>query len=174
MKSLVMKFKWLAVVPVVLVIAACSDKPDSASNTNTASDSTDVAFLDVYKSESCGCCKDWISHIETAGFHSVIHHPDDMGVVKSANGIKPEYRSCHTGISKDGYVFEGHIPAHLMKKFLSNPPGNAIGLAVPGMPLGSPGMEVGDKFSPYQVLLLKSDGTSRVFAEVRTANEQYQ
>jgi hypothetical protein len=180
MKSLVMKLKWLAVVPVLLFIAACSDNSGSASNTNTpgntntTSKSTDVAIMDVYKSETCGCCEDWISHIKTAGFHSVIHHPDDMGVLKSANGIEPQYRSCHTGISKDGFVFEGHIPAHLIKKFLAEPPKNAIGLAVPGMPLGSPGMEVEDRFSPYQVLVLNSDGTSRVFAEVKTAREQYE
>jgi hypothetical protein len=71
-------------------------------------------------------------------------------------------------------VFEGHIPARYIQQFLDNPPADAIGLSVPGMPVGSPGMEVGDKFIPYQVLLLKHDGSTEVFARVEQQTHQYQ
>ena len=73
-------------------------------------------------------------------------------------------QSCHTGVSADGYFFEGHIPAKFVTAFLANPPENAAGLAVPGMPAGSPGMEMGDRFNPYSVILVKKDGTTEVYA----------
>ena len=75
-----------------------------------------------------------------------------------------------TAVSSDGYVFEGHVPAHVIQRFLTDPPNNAIGLAVPGMPVGSPGMEVGDRFDPYDVLLLRTDGSSEVY--IHMANVQ--
>jgi len=84
----------------------------------------------------------------------------------------PRYQSCHTAVSSHGYVFEGHVPARHIKAFLANPPADAIGLAVPGMPLGSPGMEVGSRFDPYEVLLLKKDGSSEVFARVDSPAQQ--
>ena len=80
---------------------------------------------------------------------------DDLKPIKEKYGIKPDFRSCHTAVSKDGYVFEGHVPAKLVKQFLSQPRTDAIGLSVPAMVVGSPGMEMGEKFMPYQVLLLK-------------------
>ena len=81
--------------------------------------------------------------------------------------ISNQYRSCHTGVSKDGYIFEGHIPSIYITQFLSEEHPNAIGLSVPGMPLGSPGMEVEGMFTPYDVLILFKDGSSKVYAEVR-------
>jgi len=75
-------------------------------------------------------------------------------------------------VSTDGFVFEGHIPAKFIHQFLNEKPENAIGLAVPAMPVGSPGMEVGNKFMPYQVLLLKADGSSEIYADVPTAEKQ--
>lgn len=124
--------------------------------------------LDVYKSPTCGCCELWVEHVDAQGFKSSVQHPDDMNAIKDKFGIKPEYQSCHTAVSKDGYIFEGHIPARLVKQFLAEKPANAIGLAVPGMPLGSPGMEVGDRITPYDVLVLQKDGTSAVYARVTT------
>ena len=88
-------------------------------------------------------------------------------MIKDSYNIKPEYRSCHTSVSNSGHVFEGHIPSQYITQFLSEDHPNAIGLSVPGMPLGSPGMEVGNRFMPYDVLILYKDGTSRVFAEIR-------
>ena len=87
--------------------------------------------------------------------------------IKEQHSIKPKYQSCHTAVSEEGYVFEGHIPSKFIKQFLSNPEADAIGLAVPGMPLGSPGMEVQGRFMPYDVLVLFKDGSSEVYAEVR-------
>ena len=90
-----------------------------------------------------------------------------MQEVKEKYNIKPEYRSCHTGVSEDGYIFEGHIPSKYITQFLSEKNPDAIGLSVPGMPLGSPGMEVGNRFTPYEVLILFRDGTSEVYAEIK-------
>ena len=80
--------------------------------------------------------------------------------------IKPEYRSCHTSVSNNGFIFEGHIPAKYITKFLLEDHPNAIGLSVPGMPLGSPGMEFDDRFTPYNILILYKDGSSEVYAEI--------
>jgi len=76
-------------------------------------------------------------------------------------------------VTKEGYVFEGHVPAKFIKQFMASPPANALGLAAPGMPMGSPGMEMGDRFSPYNIILMKKDGTSEVFASIANAAEQY-
>ncbi len=90
-----------------------------------------------------------------------------MQEVKEKYNIKPEYRSCHTGVSEDGYIFEGHIPSKYITQFLSEQNPDAIGLSVPGMPLGSPGMEVSNRFTPYDVLILYKDGTSKIYAEIK-------
>lgn len=143
------------------------------AQSNSASHAT-VTRLDVYKSETCGCCQHWIDHADERGFQSTIHHPADLGRVKEELGVDARYQSCHTAVTEDGYVFEGHIPAKLIHQFLEEKPEDAIGLAVPGMPLGSPGMEVGGgRFTPYQVLLLKKDGSAEVYAQVSDAASQY-
>ena len=92
---------------------------------------------------------------------------------KLQHGIELRYQSCHTAVTPRGFVFEGHIPARFVNQFLAEPPSEAIGLAVPGMPVGSPGMEVGDKFMPYQVLLLKHDGDHEIYADIRRPEQQY-
>ena len=97
----------------------------------------------------------------------MIKDHQNLQKVKEQHSIKPKYQSCHTAVSQDGYVFEGHIPSKFIKQFLANPEANAIGLSVPGMPLGSPGMEVEGRFMSYDVLVLFQDGSSKVFAEVR-------
>ena len=92
---------------------------------------------------------------------------DSLSEIKADFGIEGKYRSCHTGnvvTEKGSFVFEGHIPAKHIKAFLASPPENAIGLSVPGMPIGSPGMEVGDRKDYYQVLVMYKDGSSSVFA----------
>jgi hypothetical protein len=131
-----------------------------------------LATLDVFKSPTCTCCEKWISHLQSSGFETTIHHPADLNAIKTAHGLAPRYQSCHTAISSDGYVFEGHVPAVVIQRFLAEKPVNAIGLAVPGMPMGSPGMEMGDHFTPYDVLLLTADGGSRVYAHMATAQDQ--
>ena len=94
--------------------------------------------------------------------------------IKDLYRIANNLRSCHTAVSTQGYVFEGHIPARYIHQSLANPPADAMGLTVPAMPVGSPGMEVGDKFMPYQILLMKKDGSTEVFASVGSMAQQYQ
>ena len=96
-----------------------------------------------------------------------------MSDIKEDRGIAPNYRSCHTAESNDGYVFEGHVPAKYIKQFLADVPKDSIGLSVPAMPVGTPGMEVDDRFMPYQILLLKEDGSSSVYAEIASYEEQF-
>jgi len=164
-------------VPVVLVwlLSACSEGQQALdSSPGSAQHPAAGNALVVYKSPTCGCCEAWIHHIESAGFTAEIMHPTDLNQIKLENDISPAYQSCHTAVSEEGYLFEGHIPAQYIRQFLKNPPADAIGLAVPGMPPGSPGMERGDRFSPYQVLLRKKDGSHEVFARVDRQEEQYQ
>jgi len=97
----------------------------------------------------------------------MIKDHQNLQKVKEQYSIQSKYQSCHTAVSQDGYIFEGHIPSKFIKQFLANPQTDAIGLSVPGMPLGSPGMEVEGRFMPYDVLVLYKDGSSKVFAKVR-------
>ncbi|MBL4580713.1 MAG: DUF411 domain-containing protein [Gammaproteobacteria bacterium] len=135
--------------------------------------SIDDITLNVYKEVTCGCCVGWIAHIDERGFDSTVFHPSDIYAVKEELGVLPKWQSCHTAVSKDGYLFEGHVPAKYISQFLASPPANALGLAVPGMPMGSPGMEMGARFNSYDVILMKKDGTSEVYATVKNQAEQY-
>ena len=124
-------------------------------------------ILTVHKTPTCGCCKMWIRHAENNGFKAMIQDHQNLEIIKDSYNIKPKYRSCHTSVSKSGHVFEGHVPSKYVSKFLSENHPNAIGLAVPGMPLGSPGMEFDGRFTPYDVLILFEDGTSEAYAKIR-------
>ena len=121
----------------------------------------------VHKTPTCGCCKMWVKHMEESGF--TVNAKDHQSLVKIKEELKiePEYRSCHTGVSSQGHFFEGHIPSKYVSQFLSEANPDAIGLSVPGMPLGSPGMEVEDRFTPYDVLVHFKDGSTKVYAEIR-------
>ncbi|MFT4764580.1 MAG: hypothetical protein ACI9OH_001675 [Oleispira sp.] len=157
------------------VLSACS-KPNTDSqigNSKIGDSHQEAAILEVYKHPSCGCCGKWIDHLNESGLTTGIHNSKKLAEFKEEKGIAPKFRSCHTAVSKDGYVFEGHIPAKFIQQFLNEKPAGAIGLSVPGMPLGSPGMEVGTKFSPYQVLQLNADGSSSIYASVKNSQEQY-
>jgi len=116
----------------------------------------------VYKSPTCGCCTKWVSHLEENGFEVQTTDLKDLRMIKSMSGIKPEQASCHTA-KVGGYVIEGHVPADDIKRLLAERP-EARGLILPGMPKGSPGMEVPQP-DHYQVLLLGNDGSTAVFAE---------
>ena len=124
-------------------------------------------LLLVHKTPTSGCCKMWMKHVEEDGFTAYGQDHHTLMKIKEKYKIEPQYRSCHTAVSSDGFIFEGHIPSKFIKQFLSEDHPDAIGLSVPGMPLGSPGMEVDDRFMPYDVLILFKDGTSKVYAEVR-------
>lgn len=150
-----------------LVLGACS-RDVASVDSNTVNKPT-AAVMDVYKSPTCGCCGDWVDHIQEHQFSAKIHHPEDLNQIKNNFSIQPRYQSCHTAVSKEGYVFEGHVPADLISRYLAAPPADSIGLAVPGMPVGSPGMEMGDRHDDYDVLLLKKDGSSEVYEHVTAA-----
>jgi len=123
--------------------------------------------LKVHKTATCGCCKMWMKHMEENGFTTHSEDHQNLSKIKEKYYIEPQHRSCHTAVSSDGFIFEGHVPSKYIKQFLSEDHPNAIGLSVPGMPIGSPGMEVGDRFMPYEVLILFKDGTSQTYAEVK-------
>jgi hypothetical protein len=154
---------------IIFFLTGAVTASDHAVTTEATVNSDVAPFLDVFKTPSCGCCQKWIDHLEHAGFETIAHNTDNMSELKAERGILTQYQSCHTGVSKDGFVFEGHIPANIVKQFLDNPPTDAIGLAVPGMPMGSPGMEMGDMRDDYDVLLLKNDGSSIIFEQIIAA-----
>jgi hypothetical protein len=117
--------------------------------------------ITAWRSPSCGCCHLWAKRLEDAGMKVTMIDTRDVSKIKKEHGITPELASCHTAIV-EGYTIEGHVPASEIKRLLAERP-DAIGLSVPGMPTGSPGMEHGAAES-YNVLLLKRDGSTEVFA----------
>lgn len=117
--------------------------------------------LEVLKSPYCGCCGAWVEHMVANGFEAVVSNIEDLTPIKDRHGVPAELRSCHTALI-DGYVIEGHVPAAEVRRLLAERPA-ATGLAVPGMPLGSPGMEMGETRDPYAVILFGPAGT-KVFA----------
>lgn len=117
----------------------------------------------VYKSATCGCCKAWVAHMEAAGFTVEAHDVDNLAEVKVEHGVRLEHQSCHTAVVGD-YVVEGHVPAEVVRRMLEERP-DIAGLAAPGMPRGSPGMEVpGGERDAYDVIAFRADGTSEVYA----------
>ena len=139
---------------------------------SAAAQSIDDITLNVYKEVTCACCVGWIEHMDEHGYQSTTFHPVNINRVKLDLGLRPQYHSCHTAVTASGYIFEGHIPEKYIDMFLADPPENALGLAVPGMPIGGPGMEIGDQFTPYKILLLRNDGSSEVFAEINSKADQ--
>ncbi len=123
----------------------------------------DDLAIKVYKSPTCGCCGDWVDHLEDNGFTVDVTDTQLMNQIKVDAGLTPQLASCHTAFIGD-YVIEGHVPAADIRRLVAEQP-VARGLAVPGMPIGSPGMEIGDRKDPYQVLLFNESGQTRVFAD---------
>lgn len=116
----------------------------------------------VYKDPSCGCCKKWVTHLSANGFAPVVHDRSDMEALKNSLGVPAALRSCHTAVA-GMYLIEGHVPAADVKQLLSTKPKGILGLAAPGMPSGSPGMETGTT-ERYDVIAFSTDGKTRVFA----------
>lgn len=119
--------------------------------------------IHVYKSPTCGCCTDWVDHLKDNGFKVEVTETNDLNPIKVDAGLTPSLASCHTAFVGD-YVIEGHVPANDIHRLIAEAP-KVKGLAVPGMPAGSPGMEVGDRKDPYQVLMFNESGQTKVFAE---------
>ena len=119
--------------------------------------------VQVYKDPTCGCCALWVEHLRKAGFTATVTDVEDMTALKTKHGVPPRARSCHTAVTGD-YVIEGHVPAADVQRLLKERP-SVVGIGVPGMPIGSPGMEVaGVKPQPYDVLAFDKAGQTTVFA----------
>ena len=124
--------------------------------------------IEVWKSPSCGCCQDWITYLERNGFTVKVNESGN-NAARRKFGLPGMYGSCHTALI-GGYVVEGHVPVREIRRMLSEKP-DAIGIAVPAMPVGSPGMDgpaYGDRFDPYDVVLVARDGTARVYQSYPT------
>ena len=187
----------IVVLPLSLTIAACS-QPNSAADSTPATEPTIATQTEqptaeimpvsapsdtqstilknisatVYKDANCGCCKEWVGYAEDHGLNATAQNVEDVSLFKERYSVPQQMRSCHTTVTTDGYVFEGHVPAKYMAQFLKNPPSDAIGLAVPGMPVGSPGMEYQDKFMPYKVMQLNKDGSTAIYATIDSPQQQ--
>lgn len=134
----------------LMALAACSNAAQAASYT-------------MFRDPNCGCCEEWADHVH-AGMQAniAVEERSDMGAIKDREGVPVNLRSCHTMVV-DGYVIEGHVPAADIARLLRERPEGIEGLTVPGMPIGSPGMEMGDRTQPYQVIAFGSAGRT-VFA----------
>jgi hypothetical protein len=135
----------------LMVLAACG--PAMAQTAMT-----------IVSGEGCGCCREWVKHLEAAGYQAEISYvsAQELNAHKEKAGISFENSSCHTG-RIGGYVIEGHVPAKEIARLLREKP-DAVGLTVPGMPYGSPGMGPESEAEPYEVLLIAKDGTTSVWA----------
>jgi len=123
--------------------------------------SAEPGVITVYKTARCGCCGKWIEHLEAGGFAVEAIDVENVGQIKQRHGVPAELSSCHTALV-DGYVIEGHVPAEDVKRLLGERP-KISGLAVPEMPIGSPGME-GPNPEPYEVIAFTKQGSSYTYA----------
>jgi hypothetical protein len=154
-----------------LLLAACREEEAVASGpapqehaapARDAASTTKQPEVVVYKTASCGCCKVWVEHMQSHGFPVKAENVENLGPVKERVGVPYGMGSCHTA-QVGGYFIEGHVPAADVQRLLTEKP-KAKGLTVPGMPIGSPGMEQGDRVDPYEVLLVHEDGSTSVYA----------
>ncbi len=168
----------MLVVASTYALTACAGAPDGDGTPSTLASSgpqaasaeaapaptqSTLPMMIVNKSPSCGCCGSWVEHMERAGFKVQTNDTDDMGPIKERVGVPYGKGSCHTA-EVGGYFIEGHVPAEDIKRLLAERP-DAKGLVVPGMPAGSPGMELPDgRVQPYVVELVANDGTTSEFA----------
>ena len=146
---------WLGALLVACsgVIAACGDKPADVAQQGDS-------FVEVWKTPTCGCCSEWVEHLEENGFTVKVNDVQNTDSFRAALGMPQQYGSCHSA-KVAGYAIEGHVPADDIKKLLTEKPANVVGLSVPAMPMGSPGMEHPDypsKRAEYNVLLVSEQG----------------
>lgn len=160
---------WIAALLCPL-LAACGSADASQGASSGRAPVADVAAAPqglppvlVYKTQGCGCCNGWVEHLRAAGYQVDARNVTDLMAVKLDAGVPADLSSCHTALI-DGYVVEGHVPAELIERLLAERP-EIAGIAAPGMPVGSPGME-GPGAKPYQVYAFDRQGGRRVFAEV--------
>jgi len=151
-----MRLATTVIAPLLLVsLGACAQEP-------APPEPEPLPLVIVYKSPACGCCLAWAEHMQSSGFPLEMHDVQDLSAIKAEAGVPAGMGSCHTA-RVAGYFLEGHVPADDVKRLLSEKP-DALGLAVPGMPLGSPGMVQGERRQPYDVMLVARDGSTSVFS----------
>lgn len=135
----------------LLFLAACTSAAQAAT-------------YEMFRDPNCGCCGKWADHVRTENEVPVeVTITADMSRVKQQHSVPQDLWSCHT-MTVDDYVIEGHAPAEQIERLLEDRPAGVIGLAVPGMPIGSPGMEMGGRKQPYEVIAFRADGSRYVFA----------
>ena len=153
--------------------AQLSDHGDDATDHGEQGSIVDPTMhtMTVYKSPTCGCCKNWVTHMQEAGFNVIAKDVNDLSAIKSEQGVPANLQSCHTAVV-DGYVIEGHVPADSIMNLLATRP-KIDGLAVPGMPIGSPGMEMpGRGVDPFDVLTFSATDPSEIFGSYPQQGEE--
>jgi hypothetical protein len=160
-----MRYVNVAIASLTVALAGCgaSDSPSATFQPLATAAAAEQPQLVVHKSASCGCCKVWVEHMRKHGFAAKVNDVDNMSPIKERVGVPYGMGSCHTA-EVGGYFIEGHVPAEQVQRLLKEKP-KAKGLTVPGMPIGSPGMEQGDVKQPYEVHLVHADGTTSVYAK---------
>ena len=143
-----------------VLVSLASAHAGKAASPDSVTSAKPIA-IKVYKTASCGCCKAWVQHLRDNGFQVETMDMPDLSLIKQKYGVKPALQACHTAVV-NGYVVEGHVPADVIMKLLKERPA-VVGVAVPGMPSGSPGMEGASK-ERYDVLTLDRAGHTRVYA----------
>lgn len=146
--------RWVGLAAVASLISAYTPSRDDARAPATR--------VTVFKDPNCGCCRQWVEHLRKHSFEVAVRDTSDVGGIKRTARVPERLHSCHTAFV-GGYVIEGHVPAADIQRLLKEQT-KIAGIAVPGMPVGSPGMEVGSRKDPYEVMAFNRDGTSRVFA----------
>lgn len=157
---------YLTLLTAVALLACGADERADTSEFEVASATETVAeelpTITVYKPTYCGCCAGWVEHMEEAGFDVVVEEMENPATVKAELGVPSGLESCHSAVV-DGYVIEGHVPADVVARLLRERP-DIEGLAVPGMPVGTPGMEAADgRHDPYDVVMFDASGPTGVF-----------
>ena len=163
----------------VTLLTACADEGSTPAKSKTALPSKGAAngvdtqqlAMTVYMDPACGCCGGWVEHAKENGFSITTRHPERLHQVWERHDIPLDLQSCHLASNPDGHVFVGHVPVRFILEYLADPPKGGRGLSVPAMPVGTPGMEQGDQFDPYDVLLITEEEPT-VFAKVTKAAQQ--
>ena len=149
----------------IATLTACTERAGGRDGAGGAAAiaAANAPMVTVYKNPTCRCCADWADHLRESGFRVTIRESADLTRIRAEQGVSTELASCHTAVV-DGYVIEGHVPADVIRKLLDERP-SVLGLAVPGMPPGVPGMpDAGPDRDPYQVIAFGRDGSELVYA----------
>jgi hypothetical protein len=146
-----------------VLLAGCAASANEQGAAEQTTGEQAVREMVVYQSPTCGCCSDWVGYVEEHGYTVTMEDVQDLGAVKAEYNIPTTMQSCHTAVI-DGYVVEGHVPIEDIERLLSERP-DVAGIAVPGMPVGSPGMEVdGVEPQPFDVVIFDTAGNTEVYS----------